>query len=132
MDRSTVAVGPCLEMPIMHDSDRYDFVRDIGSGNFGVARLMRDKQTKELVAVKYIERGDKVRTQEFVFSGFNCSSGLILFSLVWESLIMLLVVVWIVSLIMETSCLLMLSQVSVWKPCFSLFPPINLIFRPKQ
>lgn len=113
MDRSTVAVGPCLEMPIMHDSDRYDFVRDIGSGNFGVARLMRDKQTKELVAVKYIERGDKVRTQEFVFSGFNCSSGLILFSLVWESLIMLLVVVWIVSLIMETSCLLMLSQVSV-------------------
>ncbi|XP_073063608.1 serine/threonine-protein kinase SAPK10-like [Primulina eburnea] len=47
-------------MPIMHDSDRYDLVRDIGSGNFGVARLMRDKQTKELVAVKYIERGDKI------------------------------------------------------------------------
>lgn len=45
----------------MHDSDRYDFVRDIGSGNFGVARLMTDKLTKELVAVKYIERGDKVR-----------------------------------------------------------------------
>ncbi|KAG5624000.1 hypothetical protein H5410_009218, partial [Solanum commersonii] len=38
----------------------YDFVRDIGSGNFGVARLMTDKQTKELVAVKYIERGDKI------------------------------------------------------------------------
>ena len=35
-------------------------MRDIGSGNFGVARLMRDKQTDELVAVKYIERGDKV------------------------------------------------------------------------
>ncbi|KAL5557094.1 hypothetical protein UlMin_039330 [Ulmus minor] len=49
-----------MDMPIMHDSDRYDFVRDIGSGNFGVARLMRDKQTKELVAVKYIERGDKI------------------------------------------------------------------------
>ncbi|GAV88470.1 Pkinase domain-containing protein [Cephalotus follicularis] len=56
MDR----VGPGMEMPIMHDSDRYDFVRDIGSGNFGVARLMRDKVTKELVAVKYIERGDKI------------------------------------------------------------------------
>ena len=40
--------------------DRYELVRDIGSGNFGVARLMRDKKTKELVAVKYIERGDKV------------------------------------------------------------------------
>ncbi|CAN0864302.1 Serine/threonine-protein kinase SRK2I [Linum grandiflorum] len=60
MDRSSVMVGAGMDMPIMHDSDRYDFVRDIGSGNFGVARLMRDKVTKELVAVKYIERGDKV------------------------------------------------------------------------
>ncbi|KAK6128925.1 hypothetical protein DH2020_037329 [Rehmannia glutinosa] len=59
MDRAAMTVGPGMDMPIMHDSDRYDFVRDIGSGNFGVARLMRDKQTKELVAVKYIERGDK-------------------------------------------------------------------------
>ncbi|KAL3613707.1 Serine/threonine-protein kinase srk2i [Castilleja foliolosa] len=61
MDRVAVTTGPGMDMPIMHDSDRYDFIRDIGSGNFGVARLMRDKQTKELVAVKYIERGDKVR-----------------------------------------------------------------------
>ncbi|CAN0864294.1 Serine/threonine-protein kinase SRK2I [Linum grandiflorum] len=60
MDRSSVMVGAGMDMPIMHDSDRYDFVRDIGSGNFGVARLMRDKVTKELVAVKYIERGDKI------------------------------------------------------------------------
>ncbi|KAJ7952915.1 Protein kinase superfamily protein [Quillaja saponaria] len=60
MDRSAVTLGPGMDMPIMHDSDRYDLVRDIGSGNFGVARLMRDKQTKELVAVKYIERGDKI------------------------------------------------------------------------
>ncbi|GFQ06407.1 serine/threonine-protein kinase srk2i [Phtheirospermum japonicum] len=59
MDRAALTAGPGMDMPIMHDSDRYDFVRDIGSGNFGVARLMRDKQTKELVAVKYIERGDK-------------------------------------------------------------------------
>ncbi|THU45096.1 hypothetical protein C4D60_Mb02t14270 [Musa balbisiana] len=48
-----------MDMPIMHDSDRYELVRDIGSGNFGIARLMRDKQTRELVAVKYIERGEK-------------------------------------------------------------------------
>ncbi|XP_042974580.1 serine/threonine-protein kinase SRK2I-like isoform X1 [Carya illinoinensis] len=60
MDRAAMAVGPGTDMPIMHDSDRYDLVRDIGSGSFGVARLMRDKQTKELVAVKYIERGDKI------------------------------------------------------------------------
>ncbi|KAJ0918462.1 putative protein kinase CAMK-OST1L family [Helianthus annuus] len=44
----------------MHDSDRYDLVKDIGAGNFGVARLMRDKRTKELVVVKYIERGQKM------------------------------------------------------------------------
>lgn len=53
--------GAGMEMPIMHDSDRYDFVRDIGAGNFGIARLMRDKVTKELVAVKYIVRGEMVR-----------------------------------------------------------------------
>ncbi|RDY10995.1 Serine/threonine-protein kinase SRK2E, partial [Mucuna pruriens] len=58
MDRPATAAA--LDMPIMHDSDRYDFVRDIGSGNFGVARLMRDKRTQELVAVKYIERGAKI------------------------------------------------------------------------
>ncbi|XP_003631616.1 serine/threonine-protein kinase SAPK10 isoform X2 [Vitis vinifera] len=60
MDRSAITVGPAMDVPIMHDSDRYELVRDIGSGNFGVARLMRDKQTGELVAVKYIERGEKI------------------------------------------------------------------------
>ncbi|KAF3781784.1 Serine/threonine-protein kinase [Nymphaea thermarum] len=55
---ASFAVG--MDMPIMHDSDRYELVRDIGSGNFGIARLMRDKQTQELVAVKYIERGEKI------------------------------------------------------------------------
>nr|AHE78414.1 open stomata 1 isoform 2 [Brassica oleracea var. capitata] len=54
MDRPAVS-GP-MDLPIMHDSDRYELVKDIGSGNFGVARLMGDKQSNELVAVKYIER----------------------------------------------------------------------------
>ncbi|WOL02334.1 serine/threonine-protein kinase SAPK7 [Canna indica] len=40
--------------------ERYELVRDIGSGNFGVARLMRNKETKELVAMKYIPRGEKI------------------------------------------------------------------------
>ncbi|CAI9294246.1 unnamed protein product [Lactuca saligna] len=40
--------------------DKYELVKDIGSGNFGVARLMRNKVTKELVAMKYIERGHKI------------------------------------------------------------------------
>ncbi|VFQ68357.1 unnamed protein product [Cuscuta campestris] len=60
MDRAALTVGPAMDVPIMHDSDRYELVRDIGSGNFGVARLMRDRQSNELVAVKYIERGEKI------------------------------------------------------------------------
>ena len=40
--------------------DKYEAVKDLGAGNFGVARLMRNKETKELVAMKYIERGQKV------------------------------------------------------------------------
>ncbi|OWM86374.1 hypothetical protein CDL15_Pgr021460 [Punica granatum] len=39
--------------------ERYEPMKELGSGNFGVARLVRDKKTKELVAVKYIERGKK-------------------------------------------------------------------------
>ncbi|KAL6993693.1 non-specific serine,threonine protein kinase [Sarracenia purpurea var. burkii] len=60
MERSTIIGGPGMEILIIHESERYDFVRDIGSGNFGIARLMRDRKTKDLVAVKYIERGDKI------------------------------------------------------------------------
>ncbi|GJY13546.1 serine/threonine-protein kinase SRK2A [Tanacetum coccineum] len=40
--------------------DKYEVVKDLGSGNFGVARLMRHKETKALVAMKYIERGSKI------------------------------------------------------------------------
>ncbi|VVA16190.1 Hypothetical predicted protein [Prunus dulcis] len=40
--------------------ERYEIVKDIGTGNFGVARLVRDKFTKELFAVKFIERGQKI------------------------------------------------------------------------
>ncbi|URE10996.1 serine threonine-protein kinase [Musa troglodytarum] len=40
--------------------EKYEMVRDIGSGNSGVARLMRNKETKELVAMKYIPRGVKI------------------------------------------------------------------------
>ncbi|XP_073004704.1 serine/threonine-protein kinase SAPK7 [Typha latifolia] len=40
--------------------DKYELLKDIGSGNFGVARLMRNKETKELVAMKYIPRGQKI------------------------------------------------------------------------
>ncbi|XP_057770131.1 LOW QUALITY PROTEIN: serine/threonine-protein kinase SAPK7-like [Salvia miltiorrhiza] len=40
--------------------EKYDVVKHLGAGNFGVARLLRHKQTKELVAMKYIERGHKI------------------------------------------------------------------------
>ncbi|KAK1327221.1 Serine/threonine-protein kinase SAPK3 [Acorus calamus] len=36
--------------------ERYEALKELGQGNFGVARLVRDKKTKELFAVKYIER----------------------------------------------------------------------------
>ncbi|CAA7404497.1 unnamed protein product [Spirodela intermedia] len=40
--------------------EKYEVVRELGSGNFGVARLMRNKETKEMVAMKYLERGYKI------------------------------------------------------------------------
>lgn len=40
--------------------ERYDIVKDIGSGNFGVAKLVRDKWTNEFCAIKFIERGQKI------------------------------------------------------------------------
>ncbi|CAI0405290.1 unnamed protein product [Linum tenue] len=40
--------------------EKYELVKDLGAGNFGVARLLRHKETRELVAMKDIERGLKV------------------------------------------------------------------------
>ncbi|XP_076912002.1 serine/threonine-protein kinase SAPK1-like isoform X1 [Bidens hawaiensis] len=40
--------------------ERYEMVKEIGSGNFGVAKLVKDKGTNELFAVKFIERGQKI------------------------------------------------------------------------
>jgi serine/threonine protein kinase len=58
--------------------DKYEVVKDLGAGNFGVARLLRNKETKELVAMKYIERGQKVSSlfqfKFFTFLSVFCSS----------------------------------------------------------
>ncbi|XP_042403187.1 serine/threonine-protein kinase SAPK3-like isoform X2 [Zingiber officinale] len=40
--------------------ERYEPMKELGVGNFGVARLVKDRRTGELVAVKYIERGKKI------------------------------------------------------------------------
>ena len=53
--------------------ERYEILKDIGSGNFGVAKLVRDKWSGELYAVKYIERGQKVlfyRLHNFITASF--------------------------------------------------------------
>ncbi|KAG6399767.1 hypothetical protein SASPL_141252 [Salvia splendens] len=42
------------------EMERYDILKDLGSGNFGVAKLVKDKWSGELFAVKYIERGKKI------------------------------------------------------------------------
>jgi len=52
--------------------DKYELVKDIGAGNFGVARLMRVKNSKELVAMKYIERGPKVLLLTLKLLPFMC------------------------------------------------------------
>ncbi|KAI7734500.1 hypothetical protein M8C21_029930 [Ambrosia artemisiifolia] len=40
--------------------ERYEILKDIGSGNFGVAKLVKDKSSGELFAVKYTDRGQKI------------------------------------------------------------------------
>jgi serine/threonine protein kinase len=63
-----VDYGECIKRPRTNKlvpvrevaMERYEVIKDIGSGNFGVAKLVRDVRTKELFAVKFIERGMKV------------------------------------------------------------------------
>nr|GEX33726.1 serine/threonine-protein kinase SAPK2 [Tanacetum cinerariifolium] len=40
--------------------ERYEILKDIGSGNFGVAKLVKEKVSGDLFAVKYIDRGQKI------------------------------------------------------------------------
>ncbi|KAM3410678.1 hypothetical protein ACQJBY_002731 [Aegilops geniculata] len=54
MTTATATAAPLTGM------DKYEEVRDIGSGNFGVARLMRHRENDGLVAVKLIERGHRI------------------------------------------------------------------------
>jgi serine/threonine protein kinase len=51
--------------------ERYEILKEIGSGNFGVAKLVRDKWNGELYAVKYIERGQKVLSLLAFISHFS-------------------------------------------------------------
>ena len=50
-----VDLGFCTE-----EMYKYEIVKDTGSGNFSVARFMRNKETKELATWKYIDRRHKI------------------------------------------------------------------------
>jgi hypothetical protein len=56
----SVPMPMSMDIPIHDNNDRYELVGELGVGNFSVARLMRDKLSQELVAIKYIQRGEKV------------------------------------------------------------------------
>jgi len=42
--------------------ERYEVVKELGSGNFGVTKLVRDREGGELMAAKFLERGDRIDT----------------------------------------------------------------------
>jgi len=44
----------------MKEVENYQLLKEIGSGNFGVTYLAKDKKTGDTVAIKFIERGDKI------------------------------------------------------------------------
>lgn len=62
----TRALSPPARNWSVVSMDKYEVVKDLGAGNFGVARLMRHKETKQLVAMKYIMRGQKVCVLIFI------------------------------------------------------------------
>jgi serine/threonine-protein kinase SRK2 len=60
--RARVAVVVMSVSTTEHDR-KYEPVTDaktLGQGNFGTAKLMRSRLTGQLLAIKYIERGDKI------------------------------------------------------------------------
>ena len=44
---------------------RYRKIKDINSGSYGFVQLCQDNRTNEQVAVKFIERGEKVSHRRF-------------------------------------------------------------------
>lgn len=39
---------------------RYEKIKDLNSGTFGFVQLAKEKATGEIIAIKFIERGEKV------------------------------------------------------------------------
>lgn len=58
---AAAAAGPHSPNPDpLSETNRYVKVADLSSGSFGFVQLARNTATNELVAIKFIERGDRV------------------------------------------------------------------------
>lgn len=53
-------VQPPANPDPLQESRRYTKVADLSHGSFGFVQLARNTETQELVAIKFIERGDRV------------------------------------------------------------------------
>mmetsp|Transcript_6454 Transcript_6454/g.11780 ORF Transcript_6454/g.11780 Transcript_6454/m.11780 type:complete len:356 (-) Transcript_6454:187-1254(-) len=51
-----------IDLKAFSFEERYEVVKELGSGNFGVTKLVRDKQSGELLAAKFLERGKGIDT----------------------------------------------------------------------
>lgn len=56
----SAAVQPKDNPDPLQEANRYVKVADLSSGSFGFVQLARHTETNELVAIKFIERGDRV------------------------------------------------------------------------
>lgn len=53
-------VQPPANPDPLRETTRYTKVADLSHGSFGFVQLARNTETQELVAIKFIERGDRV------------------------------------------------------------------------
>lgn len=53
-------VQPPVNPDPLRETSRYTKVADLSHGSFGFVQLARNTETQELVAIKFIERGDRV------------------------------------------------------------------------
>lgn len=58
--RAESSQGTSTSAQVDYDRSRYELVKELGAGSFGVAWLLKDRRTGELVACKLIERGDRI------------------------------------------------------------------------
>jgi serine/threonine protein kinase len=56
----STGVQPPANPDPLRETSRYTKVADLSHGSFGFVQLARNTETQELVAIKFIERGDRV------------------------------------------------------------------------